>query len=149
MTRLGLPSLAVAAIAAAALAGCVPGRGESPADAPVAPAESDAEGVERCSPAVEALVGSIAGGLDSGVAISNAWTVRSREFDSVYFTSARVDREGGAGETATWATLAPEGGQFLFAVTELARESGDFPADESFDGGSDGVRESQRCARVR
>ena len=143
-------TLICVAAAAAAVAGCVPGRGGGPADgspsAGIEDVATDAQGVERCAPAADGVVQAINEALTGRNNISNAWTVRSRQYDMVYFTSARV---GDGEQTATWATLAPEGGQFLFAVTELAQGVGDFPVDPSFTGGDDGVRESQRCARVR
>ena len=132
----------------------MPGRDSGETADPAMPAPkdvaTDAQGVDRCVPASEELVEGITEGLSGQNAISNAWTVQSRQYDSVFFTSARVDGQVGQGEeTATWASLAPEGGQFLFAVTDLAQGLVDFAVDDTFSGRDDGVRESQRCARVR
>lgn len=83
--------------------------------------------------------------------IDNVWTVRSREFDEVYFTSARVVAgDGEEAQIATWASLAPDGDQLVFSVNDLAREvSGlDDGGEQGFSGADEGVRESQRCARL-
>lgn len=152
--RARLALLIVGALAVAVLGGCVPGRdsGQTAERATPSPDEvaTDAQGVDRCVPASDELVAAISDELAGQNSISNAWTVRSRQFDSVYFTSAVVGGQVGQGEeTATWASLAPEGGQFLFAVTDLAKGLGDFAVDDTFSGADDGVRESQRCARTR
>lgn len=154
MIRARIAVLMTGALAAAVLAGCVPGRDSGPTADPAAPSPddvaTDAQGVDRCVPANEKLVAAISDELAGQNSISNAWTVRSRQFDSVYFTSAVAGGQVGQGEeTATWASLSPEGGQFLFAVTDLAKGLGDFAVDDTFSGSDDGVRESQRCARVR
>ncbi len=147
-----LLALVVAAVLAA---GCVPGRssddaggGDGGAGGAVA---TDGEGVERCAPAAGPLVDAIAASLQEGAAIDDAWTVRSRGFDEVYFTSARVlAADGGEEQIATWASLAPDGDRLVFSVNDQAREiSGlDDGGDQGFSGGDEGVAESQRCARL-
>jgi len=146
----------VLAATAALAAGCVPGR-SSGGDGgggdvqPGAAVATDGQGAERCAPATQPLADAIAASLSGGASIDNVWTVRSRQFGEVYFTSARVVAgDGEEAQIATWASLAPDGDRLVFSVNDLAREvSGlDDGGDQGFSGADEGVRESQRCARL-
>ena len=149
-------TLLALAVVAALVSGCVPGRGTggdsgTPSGDASTAAATDGEGVDRCVEATQPLTDAIAGSLDAGVEIDNVWTVRSREFDEVYFTSARVVAgDGEEAQIATWSSLAPDGDQLVFSVNDLAREvSGlDDGGEQGFSGADEGVRESQRCARL-
>ena len=100
MRRPGAGLLIAAALAVAVLGGCVPGRDSGDGSAGPAPSADDvpteAEGLDRCAPAAKGLVDAIDKQLAGKNEISNAWTVRSRQYDSVYFTSAVVGGKGKA-----------------------------------------------------
>ena len=103
----------------------------------------------RCSPASVAVFETISEGLDTGLSLIDAAIVKSEDYTSAYFVSARI--VGASGEPiATWVVTDPEEvGDLVFSVTEPAKRNSDFStANNSFSGSDDGVAESQECAEI-
>lgn len=104
----------------------------------------------RCVPASGTLFETITGGLDPGLSIEDPNVVKSDDYMSAYFVSARI--AGASGEPiATWVVNDPEDvGDLIFSVTEPAKRNSSFStANNSFSGSDDGVAESQGCAEIR
>ena len=109
----------------------------------------------RCISVPKSRVDNIAEGLtvSGGGTLRNAWAVRSRDFERVYFVSAEIDGPGmeGDGEIGTWATNRLDETGLTYAVSGIAKEFSDWGAAGSpdFSMSDDGARESQECVRSR
>ena len=129
------------ALTLAIAVGCGIGGGDDDGEAPT----SDS----RCSPASVAVFETISEGLDPGLSLIDAEVVKSDDYTSAYFVSARI--VGASGEPiATWVVNDPEEvGDLVFSVTEPAKRNSNFStANNSFSGSDDGVAESQECAEI-
>jgi len=127
------------------LAGCSAGPGSG------SPGGADTvAGVGRCEPASDSAVTAISDGLRNGLTLTNAYIVKSNDYNAAYFLSGRI--QGASGEPiGTWALADPEDvGSLLFSVTEPAKRNSRFSdANGSFSGSDDGVSQSQGCANVQ
>lgn len=122
-------------------------------DTPI-PATATPEPVAtRCQPADPALLAAIAAGLtvDGGGDLRNGWTVRSSDFEKVYFVAAEITGAGMNGTVGLWATNDPAGAGMIFAVDGLANEFSDWAdgrkTDAAFSTFNDGAREAIDCAK--
>jgi hypothetical protein len=109
---------------------------------------SEADGAARCVPASPAAVEAVSSGLEGAATLSDAWIVRSRDYNRAYFLSGEVLGGAGGEQIATWAVTDPDpSGTLVFSVTEPAKRLSSFSdAGGSFSGTDDGVAESQECA---
>lgn len=117
------------------------------------PTTTEATESTRCEDVPPRLVKTIEDGLNVSVAgtLKDARAVKSEDFKQVYFISAEIDVEEGAGEIATWAKSGPlrVGGGLIYAVNGFANQfsnyddGGDTDAQLSMD--DDGAEESKAC----
>jgi hypothetical protein len=123
-------------IVAALLAGCAGGDGERST---------------RCEPASRGLVSAIETGLTvaGGDSLSNAFIVRSNDFENVFFVAARFEGEGMSDTVGAWATNRADGSGSVFAADSFAKEFSDWGDGPGFSLSDDGLSEARSCAEVR
>jgi hypothetical protein len=106
--------------------------------------------VSRCNPASAALLSRIEQGLTvyGGGSLANGQTVKSRDFESVYFVAADIQGEGV--EVGVWATNSLTSG-LTYSVNALAKEFSDWgdggATDARLSMSDDGAAEAEACVR--
>lgn len=104
-----------------------------------------------CEPASGDLTAPLAGSLDEGIRLTNAFLVQSTQHDGIFFVSGEIEGPGyeAAGDVATWASTSRFGGDLVYAVDDLANELSSLRDGREVAGLSmedDGVAESRACA---
>lgn len=102
----------------------------------------------RCDRASAAVVSAIESGLTvtGGGSLSNAFIVRSDDFESVYFVAAQIEGEGLSDTVGVWARNDPQGGGAIFSAEALAVEFSDWGEGPGFSSSDDGLSEARDCA---
>jgi hypothetical protein len=133
--------LALAVIITACSASSAPGSVEPPSASAEQPSS-------RCEPASAALVSAIEAGLTvtGGGSLSNAFIVRSGDFENVYFVAAQIEGEGMGGAVGVWATNGPNGDGSIFSADAFAAEFSDWGDGPGFNLSDDGLAEARDCA---
>jgi hypothetical protein len=131
---------------------------ESEPAAPTATATATATATEtptetpssRCDAASPALVAAIETGLTvtGGGSLSDAWVVKSDDFETVYFVAANIEGEGVSDTVGVWATNDPAGGGYILAADSFARELSDWGTGLGFSSSDDGFAEARECAEA-
>jgi hypothetical protein len=116
-----------------AFTGCVTSGGDNPA---------------RCQPASESIVSKIEAGLNvsSGGSLSDAFTVKSHDFDNVYFVAARIAGEGTEDPVGVWALNSLSDDASIASADEIAGEFSDWAANPAFTPSDDGLSVAHDCA---
>jgi len=101
----------------------------------------------RCEPGSAALVSAIESGLTvtGGGSLSNAYVVKSGDFENVYFVAARIEGEGLSDSVGVWATNGPAGDASIFAAEAFAPEFSDWGEGPGFTASDDGLSEARDC----
>jgi hypothetical protein len=108
----------------------------------------DDDQTTRCVAASGALVSAIESGLtvSGGGSLSNAYIVRSDDFDNAYFVAARINGEGMGDSVGVWSTNDPDGGGSIFSADAFAAEFSDWGDGPGFSPSDDGFTEAEDCA---
>jgi hypothetical protein len=113
---------------------------------------TDTPDVSRCEPASPALIDAISEGLNiaGGGSLTNGFTVRSEDFDEVFFVAAELVGADLDGEVAVWATNRLDGTGSVFSVGGFANEFSDWgdggATDANLSLDDDGAEEAEDCA---
>jgi hypothetical protein len=106
----------------------------------------------RCENAPEFIVQRLEYGLNTdGVTLRDVKTVKSNDFESVYFISADLQGPGLEGENdiATFSTNKLDSSGLIFSVDNIAEEFFDWPLGSTTDANitmsDDGAQESKDC----
>lgn len=102
----------------------------------------------RCDRASSALVSAIESGLTvgGGGSLSNAYIVKSGDFDNVYFVAAQIGGEGMSDAVGVWATNGPNGDGSIFSANAMAAEFSDWGGGPGFTPSDDGLSVARDCA---
>lgn len=147
MRRFALLMALGAALTACGGSGSADGGGT--ADGGGAPAADTPEARSaRCAPASSVLVSAIESGLtvNGGGSLSNAYIVRSDDFENVHFVAAQIEGEGMGDSAGVWATNGPDGTGSIFAADSMATEFSDWGSGPGFTSSDDGLAEARECA---
>jgi hypothetical protein len=103
----------------------------------------------RCKAATPAMVSKIESALtvDGGGSLSNAYIVRSDDFEHVYFVAARIHGPGMEDAVGVWGVNDPGGGGLLFSANAMAEEFMGMGRGPGFSSSDDGLQEAESCAR--
>lgn len=102
----------------------------------------------RCETASSALTSAIETGLTvtGGGSLSNAYIVKSGDFQNVYFVAARIEGEGLDDTVGVWAAHGPDADGFIFSADAFAREFSEWGPGRGFSSSDDGFAEARDCA---
>src|SRR5215210_4502480 len=119
-------------------------------DAAPAPATTAASAATGCTPATSDLMTPLANKLTLDDArLTNGQLFESAEHEDVYFVAAEIDSLylPSSGDVGVWATKNPHGGDAIYSVNDLARQSSDWRGAETIgvSADDDGAVEARAC----
>lgn len=102
----------------------------------------------RCARASAALVSAIETGLTvtGGGSLSNAFVVKSDDFENASFVAAQIEGEGMDDTVGVWSTNDPDGGGSILSADAFAAEFSDWGDGPGFSSSDDGFSEARECA---